>query len=197
MAFLHSSRRAFLQQSARVMQVAAVGGLLASGSRAAQAFSSSGAVAGSRSRLLAFEHLHTNERLSLIYAVGDAVLPQAQTRLDHFLRDHYTGDVGAIDPQLFDLLHRLRTKLGAGSPFQVISGYRSPFTNERLRTTRAGGVAKRSLHMDGKAIDIRLPGVALADLRDAAISLQAGGVGFYSRENFVHVDTGSVRTWGR
>ena len=133
----------------------------------------------------------------MIYAVGGSVLPQAQSRLDVFLRDHYTGDVGAIDPQLFDLLYRLRTTLGTRMPLQVISGYRSPFTNERLRTTRAGGVAKRSLHMDGKAIDIRIPGVALADLRDAAISLHAGGVGFYSRENFVHVDTGSVRTWGR
>lgn len=197
MVALSNSRRAFLQQSARAMQMAAVGGVLAAGSQAAQAFSVSGVTTGGHSRLLAFEHLHTNEHLSLVYAVGDAVLPQAQMQLDHFLRDHYTGDVGAIDPQLFDLLHRLRTTLGASSPFQVISGYRSPFTNERLRTTRAGGVAKYSLHMDGKAIDIRMPGVALADLRDAAISLQAGGVGFYSRENFVHVDTGSVRTWGR
>lgn len=186
------SRRAFLQRSARVMQVAAVGGMLATGSHCVQAMAAQGS-----SRALAFEHLHTNEHLSLIYAVGGSVLPQAQSRLDVFLRDHYTGDVGAIDPQLFDLLYRLRTTLGTHMPLQVISGYRSPFTNERLRTTRAGGVAKRSLHMDGKAIDIRIPGVALADLRDAAISLHAGGVGFYSRENFVHVDTGSVRTWGR
>ncbi len=187
------SRRAFLQQSARAMQIAAVGGTFAVGSRQVQAaLSTSG-----KSRALAFEHLHTNEHLSLVYAVGDAVLPQAQLQLDRFLRDHYTHEVGMIDPQLFNLLYRLRLTLGASSPFQVISGYRSPFTNERLRTTRGGGVAKRSLHMDGKAIDIRMPGVALADLRDAAISLQAGGVGFYSRENFVHVDTGSVRTWGR
>ena len=192
MSVISSSRRTFLQRSARMVQITAVGGLFAASSPSALAAfpSFSGA-----SRGLAFEHLHTNEHLSLIYAVGSAVLPQAQTRLDHFLRDHYTGEVGSIDPQLFELLYRLRTTLGTRLPFQVISGYRSPFTNNRLRTTRGGGVAQRSLHMEGKAIDIRLPGVALADLRDAAISLQAGGVGYYARDNFVHVDTGRVRAW--
>ena len=186
------SRRAFLQQSARVMQVAAVGGVLAVGSQSAQALATS-----SHSRALAFEHLHTNERLSLVYAMGNSILPQAQLQLDRFLRDHYTNEIGTMDPQLFDLLYRLRMTLDTRLPFHVISGYRSPFTNERLRTTRSGGVARRSLHMDGKAIDIRIPGIALADLRDAAISLKVGGVGFYSRENFVHVDTGAVRSWGR
>lgn len=183
------SRRAFLRQSARMVQVAAVGGMLATGSQQALA------IPTGSSRALAFENLHTYEHLSLVYAIGDAVLPQAQLRLDHFLRDHYTGEVGTIDPQLFNLLYRLRMTLGARLPFQVISGYRSPFTNNRLRTTRAGGVARRSLHMDGKAIDIRLPGVTLSDLRDAALSLKAGGVGFYAREDFVHVDTGKVRSW--
>ena len=186
------SRRAFLQQSARVMQVAAVGGVLAVGSQSAQALAIS-----SNSRALAFEHLHTNERLSLVYAMGNSILPQAQLQLDRFLRDHYTNEIGTMDPQLFDLLYRLRMTLDTRLPFHVISGYRSPFTNERLRTTRSGGVARRSLHMDGKAIDIRIPGIALADLRDAAISLKVGGVGFYSRENFVHVDTGAVRSWGQ
>ena len=138
---------------------------------------------------------HFQTTVKGIYAIGDAVLPQAQLRLDHFLRDHYTGEVGTIDPQLFDLLYRLRMTLGTRLSFQVISGYRSPFTNNRLRTTRSGGVAKRSLHMDGKAIDIRLPGVALSDLRDAALSLKAGGVGFYANEDFVHIDTGKIRSW--
>ncbi len=112
-------------------------------------------VSGARS--LSFDHTHTGEHLSLVYALGDQVLPQAQATLNHFLRDHYTGLVGVIDPQLFGLLFALRRTLGTESPFQVISGYRSPVTNARLRRTGGGGVAKHSLHMDGKAIDIRLP----------------------------------------
>ena len=123
-------------------------------------------------------------------------MPQAHTRLNWFLRDHYSGEVGTMDPKLFGLLHELRSILAPKAAFDVISGYRSPTTNAFLRRTRAGGVAKRSLHMDGMAIDIRLPGVPLADLRDAAVSLQAGGVGYYPRENFVHIDTGTVRRWG-
>jgi len=146
-------------------------------------------------RSLAFDHTHTGERISLVYAVGDRFLPDALTTLNGFLRDHYSGQVGVIDPQLFDLLFQLRRTLGTDSPYQVISGYRSPATNTRLRNTRGGGVAKHSLHMDGKAIDIRLAGVPLADVRDAAKSLQGGGVGFYQSEQFVHVDTGRVRYW--
>ena len=183
------SRRTFLRQSTRVVQMAAVGGMLATGSRHAFAIPTSSA------RALAFENLHTHEHLSLVYAIGDAVLPQAQLRLDHFLRDHYTGEVGTIDPQLFDLLYRLRMTLGTRLSFQVISGYRSPFTNNRLRTTRSGGVAKRSLHMEGMALDIRLPGVPLTELRDAALEVNAGGVGYYPRSQFVHIDTGKVRSW--
>jgi uncharacterized protein YcbK (DUF882 family) len=147
-------------------------------------------------RSLSFSHTHTGEKLSLVYAMGDQVLPQAQLTLNHFLRDHYSGDIGAIDPKLFDLLFALRQSLGVEGPFHVISGYRSPATNARLRKTRGGGVASHSLHMDGMAIDIRLPGVQLGDLRDAAVSLQDGGVGFYQHEDFVHVDTGRVRQWG-
>jgi uncharacterized protein YcbK (DUF882 family) len=146
-------------------------------------------------RSLAFDHTHTSERLSVVYAVGDQYVPDALGTLNRFLRDHYTGDVGVIDPQLFDLLHRVRTQLGAGEPFQVISGYRCPGTNATLKATRGGGVATRSLHMDGKAIDVRLPGVALGDLRDVALSLRAGGVGYYPRDQFVHLDTGRVRSW--
>ena len=147
-------------------------------------------------RSLSFHHTHTGENISLVYAMGSEVLPQAQLALNRFLRDHYSGSVGAIDPQLFGLLFSLRRELETDTPFQVISGYRSPATNTRLRNTRGGGVAKHSLHMDGMAIDIRLPGVSLADLRDAATSLKIGGVGFYQQEDFVHVDTGRVRHWG-
>lgn len=179
------SRRHFLRRSAQVAVIGAAGPLAA---RAA--FASSGA-----ERSLAFDHTHTREKLSLVYAAGGDYVAQALARLNHFLRDHYSGDVGVIDPQLFDLLHRVKTALGAREPFQVISGYRCPVTNDKLRSTRGGGVATRSLHMDGKAIDIRIPGVPLAELRDAALSLRAGGVGYYPREQFVHVDTGRIRSW--
>jgi uncharacterized protein YcbK (DUF882 family) len=146
-------------------------------------------------RSLALDHTHTHERIALVYAMGEQYVQGALSTLNHFLRDHYLGDVGLIDPRLFDLLHGVNQMLGAGQSFQVISGYRCPTTNAMLRNTRGGGVASHSLHMEGKAIDIRLPGVPLSELRDAALSLRAGGVGYYPREQFVHVDTGRVRSW--
>lgn len=145
---------------------------------------------------LSFAHTHTHEKISLIYSVAGDHIATALNRLNHFLRDHYSGTVGTMDPDLFDVLHRIKVSLNTQTSFHVISGYRSPATNEKLRTTRGGGVAKRSLHMDGKAIDVRLPGVPLDELRDAALSLKAGGVGFYPRSQFVHIDTGKVRSWG-
>ena len=153
-------------------------------------------VAGGRA--LAFNHTHTRERIELVYAVDAQYVPDALKTLNRFLRDHYSGIAGQMDPQLFDLLHQVRTALGSRSvlTFDVISGYRCPETNDHLRNARGGGVAKRSLHMEGKAIDVRIPGVPLAELRDAALSLQAGGVGYYPREQFVHIDTGRVRSWG-
>lgn len=152
--------------------------------------------AGGGVRELAFNHTHTRERINLVYAVDSAYVPDALGRLNLFLRDHYSGTVGHMDPLLFDQLHQVRTLLGARMPFEVISGFRCPETNENLRQTRAGGVAKRSMHMEGRAIDVRLPGVPLAELRDAALSLQAGGVGYYPADQFVHMDTGRVRRWG-
>jgi len=146
-------------------------------------------------RELAMNHLHTRETIDVVYARGESYLPEALGSLDHFLRDHYSGEVGRIDPKLHDLLHAVRQVLGTDRPFHVISGYRAPATNAHLKATRGGGVATRSLHMDGRAIDVRLPGVPLADLRDAALSLKAGGVGYYPREQFVHIDTGRVRRW--
>lgn len=146
-------------------------------------------------RNLAMDHTHTREQIALTYAVGTRYVPEALADLDHFLRDHYSGDIGNMDPGLYDIMHALRVSLKARTPYQIISGYRSPHTNERLRTTRGGGVARRSLHMDGKAIDLRIPGVPLKELRDAALELKAGGVGYYPGSNFVHVDTGRVRSW--
>jgi uncharacterized protein YcbK (DUF882 family) len=146
-------------------------------------------------RRLALSHTHTGERIELVYAVGGSFVPEAMGSLNRFLRDHYSGEVGAIDPQLFDLLHVVQRTLGSGRAYEIISGYRCPTTNASLRQTRGGGVARHSLHMEGRAVDVRLPGVPLADLRDAALSLRAGGVGFYPREQFVHLDTGRVRSW--
>lgn len=146
-------------------------------------------------RDLSLDHTHTREKIDLTYAIGSRYVPEALTDLDHFLRDHYSGLVGSMDPGLYDIMHALRVSLKARSPYQIISGYRSPNTNEHLRTTRGGGVAKRSLHMDGKAVDLRIPGVPLKELRDAALELKLGGVGYYPGSNFVHVDTGKVRSW--
>lgn len=148
-----------------------------------------------QARSLELDHTHTGERLSVVFAVGDRYVDDGLRTLNHFLRDHYSGEVGSIDPQLFDLLFETRRELGCTQPFEVISGYRCAATNTRLRNTGGGGVARQSLHMEGQAIDIRIDGVPLADVRDAAISLQAGGVGFYPRSKFVHLDTGKVRYW--
>lgn len=148
----------------------------------------------SSARVLAFRHTHTGEELSIAYAQGDSYLPQALARVNWFLRDFRTGDVGAIDPQLLDQLHTLAAVTGSHAPYEVISGYRSAATNQALRQ-KSAGVAEHSLHLDGRAIDIRLADVSLADLRDASISMDAGGVGYYPRSQFVHLDTGPVRRW--
>jgi uncharacterized protein YcbK (DUF882 family) len=146
-------------------------------------------------RDLALAHLHTRERLALVYAERGDYLPPALQTLNHFLRDHYNGEVGVMDPLLYDLMHQIRVSLRARMPYEIISGYRAPVTNAHLRATRGGGVATRSLHTEGRAVDLRLPGVPLAELRDAARALKAGGVGYYPREQFVHIDTGRVRSW--
>jgi uncharacterized protein YcbK (DUF882 family) len=150
--------------------------------------------ATSSARALAFEHTHTGERLALTYAEGDMYVPEALQAIDHFLRDFRNGATHPIDPVLLDALHALTRVTGSGRPFEVISGYRSPATNDGLRE-RGHGVASNSLHLAGRAIDIRLRGVTLADLRDAALALHAGGVGYYPASDFVHVDTGRVRRW--
>jgi uncharacterized protein YcbK (DUF882 family) len=146
-------------------------------------------------RSLALVHTHTGERIDVVYANDAAYDRAALAALNHFLRDHYSGDVGTIDPTLFDQMHRVQQAVRAARPFEVISGYRCPATNDRLRTTRGGGVVRHSLHVEGRAIDVRMPQVPLSELRDAALALRAGGVGFYPRERFVHLDTGRVRAW--
>lgn len=146
-------------------------------------------------RTLALVHTHTHERISLAYAQGDLYDGRALGALDRFLRDHYSGAVGSIDPQLYELLHGVLRLLGTDRPFEVISGYRAPATNQRLRAAGGGGVARNSLHLQGRAIDVRLPGVPLKELRDAALTLRGGGVGFYPASQFVHLDTGAPRSW--
>jgi uncharacterized protein YcbK (DUF882 family) len=145
-------------------------------------------------RLLLF-HLHTNERINIVYRRGDSYLPDAVNQLDHFLRDHRTGDVIALDPRLFDLLSDLTAELGRpGTEIDIVCGYRTPWSNEFLHRT-SSGVAKHSQHVQGEAIDIRIPGVSTARLRDAALDLHRGGVGYYPQSGFVHVDLGRVRRW--
>ena len=145
-------------------------------------------------RALSFSHTHTGEHLNLEYFSGGGYLSDALSTVNHFLRDFRTGDVHTIDPGLLDLLHDLRGMTGSSAPFQVISGYRSPKTNEALRQ-HSEGVAAGSLHMQGQAIDIRLADIPLTKLRRAALTVRRGGVGFYPASDFVHVDTGRVRTW--
>lgn len=140
-------------------------------------------------------HTHTNEWLDTVYRVGDAYLPDAMDRLNHFLRDHRTGAIHQLDPRLFDLLHDLTVAVQhPETEIDIVCGYRTPWSNEFLRRTTSG-VALHSLHMEGEAIDIRMPGVPTAELRDAALSLHRGGVGYYRQSNFVHVDVGRVRSW--
>ena len=143
---------------------------------------------------LSFHNLHTGESLRTVFRERGRYVPDALVEIDTFLRDFRTGDVHRIDPKLLDLLAALSNVTGARGPFQVISGYRSPATNAMLHA-RSSGVAKHSLHMDGQAIDIRHHRVDVATLRRAALKLQRGGVGYYPRSNFVHVDTGRVRWW--
>ena len=146
---------------------------------------------------LRFYHTHTNERLDIVYRRGDVYVPEALTRLDQYLRDYRTGDVHPYDPRVFDLLHELTSSLGhPDAEINVICGYRTPRTNEFLRARSVHtGVALHSLHMQAEAIDIRLPGVSTAQLRDAALELHRGGVGYYRALDFVHVDVGRIRRW--
>jgi uncharacterized protein YcbK (DUF882 family) len=147
-----------------------------------------------RPRSLAFQHLHTGEKLNAVYWADGRYLPDAMRHIDWLLRDFRTDEVHPIDPQLLDLLSDLHGRLQTREPFQVISGYRSPQTNAMLASL-SDGVAQNSLHLEGKAIDIRVPGRRLRNLRAAALSLRRGGVGYYPHSDFIHVDTGRVRTW--
>jgi uncharacterized protein YcbK (DUF882 family) len=147
-------------------------------------------------RSLSFDNLHTGERLNVEYWAKGEYLPDALAEVNHLLRDFRTGQVHAIEPKLLDLLAIVRARLETAAPVSVISGYRSPATNAMLRGEHEHtGVATKSLHMRGLAIDVRIVGRSLAALHNAALAERSGGVGYYPRSDFVHVDVGRVRTW--
>ena len=145
-------------------------------------------------RALSFYQTHTGESLRLVYWAEGDYLQDSLLEIKHLLRDHRNDEERAIDPLLLDLLHRIRSGLDTAEPFNVISGYRSPATNNALHA-RSHGVASHSLHMEGMAIDIRIPGRDLKQLKEYATALRGGGVGYYPDSDFVHVDVGRVRYW--
>jgi uncharacterized protein YcbK (DUF882 family) len=163
---------------------------------------SSGTVPGelpdeAKSYQLRMTNLHTGESLDVVYRIGDTYVPEALEKLDYFLRDHFTQDVVHYEPKEFDVLHAMMSRLGrVNGIIQVVCGYRTPETNEALRHASVKtGVAEHSQHMEGHAIDLRVPGVSTVQLRNTALSLRAGGVGYYPVSQFVHVDVGPVREW--
>jgi uncharacterized protein YcbK (DUF882 family) len=147
-------------------------------------------------KTLSLEHHHTGDTLKLTYYEQGRYIHGALEELSYFLRDYRNDAVHSVDPALLDQLHDVKLLLGVNKPFEIVSGYRSPGTNASLRR-HSRGVAKRSLHMEGRAVDIRMAGVSSKTIRNAALTLQRGGVGYYPSSNFVHLDTGEIRTWHR
>lgn len=147
-------------------------------------------------RQLSFYHTHTGKRLNIVYSRNGEYIPSALEEINNFLFDFRTGDRAEMDPELLDFIYDVRSALGSERTYQVVSAYRSPKTNEMLRgRSQNTGVAKNSQHLLGKAIDVRLEGVKTSVLRDTAIALKRGGVGYYEASDFVHMDTGRVRRW--
>lgn len=175
------SRRAFLGGCFSVGGMLAVSPLMAGLARDEQ-------------RRLSFRHTHTGENERITYWRNGQYLNEDLQRLNHLLRDHRTGEVAEMDTSLLDLLYALQLQVGNRGEYEIISAYRSPKTNAMLRNN-SSGVAKKSLHMLGKAIDVRLCGCDLKYLRDNALALKAGGVGYYPKSGFIHLDTGRVRRW--
>ncbi|WOX04452.1 DUF882 domain-containing protein [Microbulbifer pacificus] len=173
------SRRRFLAVSAATAATVAAGPALAKVGNA---------------RALKMRNLHTGERLSTAFWADGDYDSSGLKQFNRLLRDHRANEVTRMDPKLFDIVYKLKEKLNYNGEVEIISGYRSPKTNAKLRAA-GRGVARRSYHTRGMALDIRMPGVPLAKLRQAALDLKAGGVGYYPKSNFVHVDTGPVRRW--
>ncbi|MGB0719264.1 MAG: YcbK family protein [Bdellovibrionales bacterium] len=179
-------RRSVLKLGAAGFAAAMVPSLLG-GTKAAHA-------ATNDSWRVSFRHAHTGESFNGVYRVGNKYLPEAFERLNYVLRDFRTGEVFPMDPRVLDILSAIERKTGKPQNFEILSGYRSPKTNANLRQVSTG-VAKNSFHMYGQALDITSRDISTGNLRNVARSLRAGGVGYYPRSSFVHIDTGAVRTW--
>lgn len=184
-------RRSFLSLGA-----ATLGGVLipALSNVASAATYQNGVVSNGGARRLSFRNSHTGESFSGVYRVGNKYLPDSFKQINMVLRDFRTGQVYPMDPRVIDIIYSVHRMTGQSTPFEIISGYRSPKTNAMLHET-SSGVAKKSLHMEGRAIDLRMEGFSTSRIRDLAIGIGAGGVGYYSRSNFVHMDSGDVRAW--
>jgi uncharacterized protein YcbK (DUF882 family) len=185
------SRRKFLGLGA-VAAVSAVAATSVIHPASAAIFSNSYSESGSRR--ISFRNTHTGETFSGVYRVGDKYLPDAFERINVVLRDFRTNEMFPIDPRVIDIIYAVHRQTQHDAPYDILSGYRCPKTNTMLREG-TGGVAKNSLHMTGQAIDLRLPGYSTSRVRDLAKSLRAGGVGYYAKSNFVHMDSGDVRSW--
>ena len=193
---MRSFKGMWIAAVAALVVLGAVGGAKANASELGETDSLASTLKGEQFRLK-LHHLHTGESINVVYRIGDTYLPAAMAKLNYFLRDHRTNDQGAYDPKEFDLLHNILAKLGRpGSEIEIVCGYRTPESNNYLRTRAANtGVAQNSQHIQAKAIDIRIPGVRTTKLRDTALALGLGGVGYYPISQFVHVDVGPVRRW--
>jgi len=187
-----SSCLSFVRSTLFLLALVSAGACFQSPAASAQELS---AAANQEHHLLLLYNTHTGERIKIVYRRGEQYLPAALAKLDYFLRDHRTGDIRHFDPNLYDILSDLAASVGRpGAEIDIVCGYRSPSTNEFLRSHTAG-VAKNSLHIQAEAIDLRIPGIDTLTLRRAALALARGGVGYYPRSDFIHVDTGRVRQW--
>ena len=184
------SRRSFLGIGAATLAGVVVPALVTP----AEAANFKSGVISSGARRLSFRNAHTGEIFSGVYRVGNKYLPDAFDQINRVMRDFRTNDVHDMDPRVIDIIYTVHRMTGSAEPFEIISGYRSPKTNAMLRKA-SSGVAKKSLHMEGKAVDLRLDSFSTKRLRDLAVGLHAGGVGYYSKSNFVHMDCGDVRSW--
>jgi len=182
MSYTELSRRKFIQLTSA--------GIITSALMPSQALAS----LASRPRTITLNNLHTGEKLETCYFDGARYVSAELARVNHICRDFRRNESHPMDRALLDKINAIQSVLGTQAEVQIISGYRSPATNEMLRG-KSSGVAKKSYHMLGQAIDFRLAGVPLSDVRKAAISLKAGGVGYYPGSNFVHIDTGPARAW--
>ena len=181
-----TNRRSFIKGSAAAFIAASVPTILTSG----EAYASNGGA-----WRVSFKNAHTGDSYSGVYRVGDTYSPEAFQKISYVLRDFRTGEIFPMDPHVVDILAMSQKKtIGPQQPMTILSGYRSPKTNSDLGK-RSRGVAKNSFHMYGRAIDMHTEGYSTRGLRNVALSLKAGGVGYYPRSNFVHIDTGDVRTW--